>query len=65
MPAPAAIDTIANLFQLSAFEREVLLLAAGVEMDAQLAALCAQAAGYPQRPWATFGLALAALPNPH
>jgi hypothetical protein len=65
MPAPAAIDTVAHLFQLSAFERDVLLLVAGAEMDAHLAALCGQASGHPQRPWATFGLALAALPDPH
>ena len=64
LPAPAAIDTLAALFQLSPFERELVLLAAGVEMDARLAALCAQA-GTAQRPWASFGLALAALPDPH
>ena len=49
LPAPAAIDTLAALFQLSPFERELVLLAAGVEMDARLAALCAQA-GTAQRP---------------
>ena len=65
MPSPAAIDTLARLFQLSPFERDLLLLAAGVEMDARISALCGQCAGQPQRPWATFGLALAALPNPH
>ncbi|MCB1938217.1 MAG: ATP-binding protein [Rhodocyclaceae bacterium] len=65
LPAPAAIDTLVALFELSDFERDVLLLAAGVEMDARLAALCGEAAGQPQRPWATFGLALAALPEPH
>ncbi len=64
LPAPAAIDTLATLFQLSPFERDLVLLAAGAEMDAQLAALCAQASAQ-QRPWATFGLALAALPDPH
>ena len=65
MPAPAAIDTLAELFKLSAFERDLLLLTAGVEMDARIAALCAQGHGQPQRPWASFGLALAALPQPH
>ncbi|MBS0492776.1 MAG: ATP-binding protein [Proteobacteria bacterium] len=64
MPAPAAIDTLAALFQLSPFERDLVLLAAGVEMDARLAALCLEA-GAAQRPWATFGLALAALPDAH
>ena len=65
MPAPAAIDTLTRLFQLSAFERDVLLLAAGVEMDARIAALCGQGSGQPQRPWASFGLVLAALPQAH
>jgi len=64
MPAPAAIDTLAKLFQLSPFERDLVLLCAGVEMDARLAALCAQASAT-QRPWASFGLALAALPDAH
>ncbi|MCY1498764.1 ATP-dependent zinc metalloprotease FtsH [compost metagenome] len=62
---PAAIDSLVQLFELSAFERDLLLLAAGVEMDARLAQLCAQASGQATRPWATFGLALAALPAPH
>jgi ATPase family associated with various cellular activities (AAA) len=65
MPAPAAIDHLAHCFGLSAFERDVLLLCAGVEMDAQLAAQCDAAAGEPRRPGATFGLALAALDAPH
>ena len=61
---PAAIDRLAERFGLSGFERELLLLAAGVEMDAELAALCASA-GNGQRPWASLGLALAVLPEPH
>lgn len=65
LPAPSAIDTLAALFELSDFERNVLLLTAGVDMDARLAALCGEAAGQPQRQWATFSLALAALPDPH
>jgi len=65
MPVPAAIDTLARLFGLSGFERDMLLLTAGLEMDARVAALCGEAGGQPLRPWATFGLALAALPDPH
>jgi hypothetical protein len=61
----AAIDTLAHRFELSPFERALLLLCAGVEMDARLARLCAEAEGEPQRPWATFGLALGALAEPH
>ena len=65
MARPAAIDVLAQAFALSAFEREIVLLAAGVEMDSRLAGLCGEASGQPQRPWASFGLALAALAGPH
>jgi hypothetical protein len=65
MPEPAAIDVLAQLFQLSAFERDVLLLSAGVEMDSDLARRCAEAQGMNHQPYATFGLALAALADPH
>ncbi|MDM0109283.1 ATP-binding protein [Variovorax sp. J22R24] len=65
MPAPAAIDRLAALFELSAFERDLVLLVAGVEMDARIAGLCAQAGGPSHRPWASFSLALAVLPQPH
>ncbi|MFH0344339.1 MAG: ATP-binding protein [Chromatiales bacterium] len=65
MPAPAAIDHLAERFGLSRFERELLLLCAGVEMDAEIARRCAEAQGHPQRSHATFGLALAALEDPH
>jgi hypothetical protein len=43
----------------------VLLLAAGVEMDAEVARRCSEAHGTMHRPYATFGLALAALGDPH
>jgi hypothetical protein len=65
MEAPPAIDRLAELFGLTAFERQILLLCAGVEMDSKLATLCGQAQGHPQRPYATFGLAMATLPEPH
>jgi hypothetical protein len=65
VPGGSAIDTIRDLFQLSDFERCTLLLAAGVEMDSRLAALCGEATGQPHNPWATFSLALAALPGAH
>jgi hypothetical protein len=60
---PAAIDRLAELFNLSRFERAIILLCAAVEMDSELAALCAEANGRPARP--TFGLAMATLPEPH
>lgn len=56
MPEPPAIDQLASSFGLSPFERSVLLLAAGVEMDSALAA---------RVPRPSFGLALAALEGAH
>ena len=64
LDAPPAIDRLAELFVLSAFERQVLLLCAGVEMDSKLAALCGEAQGHPHRAHATFGLAMATFPEP-
>src|SRR5262249_34188131 len=72
-PAPAggpetadtAIGALATIFGLSAFERDVLLLCAGVELDSSLADLCATLHGDPARRFATFGLVLAALDGAH
>ncbi|MGW0630275.1 AAA family ATPase [Streptomyces sp. NPDC002758] len=65
MPEPPALDRIAAGFGLSRFERDVLLLCAGVELDSGCAAACASAHGDASRRYATFGLALAALPGAH
>ena len=50
---------------LTPFERDVLVLAAGVELDDDLAARCARWHGDPTWSWASFGLALRVLPDPH
>ncbi|PLX77640.1 MAG: ATP-binding protein [Azoarcus sp.] len=60
-----AIDQLTGCFDLSGFERDLLLLCAGVEMDAGVALACAHGHGDEGRPWASFGLALAALQAPH
>jgi hypothetical protein len=65
MPAPPAIDAMAETFGLSEFERDVLLTCAGIELDSSVAQVCAQAHGDPARRYLTFGLALAALPDSH
>ncbi len=65
LPAPAAIDVLATSFGVSLFERDLLLLCAGVEMDAELAHLCGEVQGHPQRPHATFSLALSQLEASH
>jgi hypothetical protein len=62
MPTPSAIDDLAERFTLSRFERDIVLLAAGVEMDAALARCCREATG---SAFPSFGLALAILPDPH
>jgi hypothetical protein len=63
--SPARLDALCAAFGLSAFERATLLLAAGVELDAQFAGVCATANDDPARAFPTFSLALAALPEPH
>ena len=64
MPAPAAIDQLAEIFNLSAFERDLVLLTAGAELDTRLARLCTAASGCEGSTSVTFGVALAALPEP-
>lgn len=67
-PAPAAftpaLEHCAEAFALSAFERELLLLVAGSQLEGRLreAVAAKDPAGSP-RP--TFGLALSTLPGPH
>jgi AAA+ superfamily predicted ATPase len=65
MQSPPAIDTLADLFALTGFERELLLLCAGVEMDSRLAESCAEAQANRQKTYATFGLAIALLSGSH
>ncbi len=62
---PWALDTLAAAFGLSLFERDLLLVCAGVELDAAFGQLCADAQGDPIRAEPTFGLALAALRGAH
>ncbi len=63
-PSPA-LDTLCATFGLSPFERDILLLCAGVELDSKFASLCATAQGDTTRAYPTFSLALGALPDPH
>jgi len=56
MPQPAAIDQITAVFGLSGFERQVLLLLAGVAMDSCLARLV---------PRPSFSVALSVFPGAH
>ena len=65
LPSPSVLERVCELFGLSPFERDVLLLCAGIELDGSFAELCAAAQGDPGRPYPTFGLALAALKESH
>ncbi|MBN4003342.1 ATP-binding protein [Nostoc sp. LPT] len=58
---PSALEQLCQTFKLSAFERDVLLLCAGVELDASFAPLCAASLGDAQKNYPTFSLALAVL----
>jgi ATPase family associated with various cellular activities (AAA) len=62
---PPALETLCQLFGLSSFERAVLLMCAGMELDSKFAGVCANANGDPRRDYPTFGLALGALPQVH
>ena len=62
---PPALETLCAMFGLSAFERDIILLCAGVELDSTFAACCATAQEDPGRTTPTLGLALAALPDAH
>jgi len=52
---PSAIERLCSIFRLTKFERDLLLICAGVEMDSDLAG----------RAPVTFGLAMGALSDPH
>ncbi len=65
MPTAPALDTLGHAFGLSEFERDLVLLCAGPELDGSFAELCGKALGDPRRTAPTFSLALAALPGAH
>ncbi len=80
MPAPANLETLCETFHLSSFERDVLLLCAGIELDGKFAMLCstilrsgaqehAESEPHNHGPFGfsapTFSLALAALQRAH
>lgn len=65
MSTQPALIKLASTFGLSSFERGILLLCAGVELDGSFARLCAAVQGDSARVHPTFSLALSALPDPH
>ncbi|MEM9903574.1 MAG: AAA family ATPase [Cyanobacteria bacterium P01_D01_bin.44] len=61
--APVSLVALGRTFGLSAFEGVIVLFCLGLELEPNLQALCAQVQGDPNKPYATLGLALAALPE--
>jgi hypothetical protein len=60
-PVPSlALEQLCKLFNLSAFERAVVLVGVGIELDTDLAILCAEIHGDPQRNYPTLNLMLKA-----
>lgn len=62
---PPALETLCRIFGLSGFERALLLLCAGAELDSSFADLIAATQGYPNRTAPVFGLALSVFPDAH
>ncbi len=63
--APSALTQLCSFFGLSPFERDVLLLCAGMELSSSFVPLLARAHGDAQRSYPTFSLALAAFSESH
>jgi hypothetical protein len=63
--SPFPLDMLCTTFRLSLFERDVVLLCAGMELDCTFPQACADAQGDPSRAYPTFSLVLAALPDAH
>jgi hypothetical protein len=59
-----ALEQVCARFELSRFERKLLILCAGVELDGNLAELVASMRTS-SHPMPTFGFALSVLPEPH
>ena len=63
--APPAIEALPATFGLSPFERKILLMCAGVELDARFASLYRAASNDLRHSLPTFSLALAAFADAH
>lgn len=61
----SAVHALSSAFRLTPFEQDILLLCAGMELEAGFMPLCAELQGEPRKPYPTFSLALRALPEAH
>jgi hypothetical protein len=64
-PSPTALEGLSVAFELSSFERDIVVLCAAMELEGTFAASCALGNGDPQTAYPTFGLALAAIEGSH
>ncbi len=62
---PFALQKLCTTFGLSPFERDILLMCVGMELDPDFELICAEAQSNSERTYPTLGLALRALPAPH
>lgn len=62
---PSALESLCSIFQLSSFERKILLMCAGVELDSSLTDLFGRIHRDDRRRQPTFGLALGAFSDAH
>ncbi|MEB3266912.1 MAG: ATP-binding protein [Leptolyngbya sp.] len=62
-PLPESLNRLCQRFALSPFERDILLLCAGMELAPDFEGLCLQAHQHPQRNYPTLALALMVLPG--
>ena len=64
MSPPPAFVILSSRLGLSRFEQQILLLCAAMELDTRIGSLCARAQDDLNRPYATFGLAIALFDEP-
>lgn len=65
MAVPPALEQLTSIFGLSTFERKILLMCAGVELDGQFGKLIAELNGNPAQLRPSLGLALGAFADAH
>jgi ATPase family associated with various cellular activities (AAA) len=63
VPADTPLDQLCEAFDLGPFERALLILCAGAELDGEIATLCGTAHGDSAFAYPTLGLALTVLPD--
>ena len=64
-PRPVALQRICEVFHLTPFERDLLLLCAGCELEARFSEACATANNDPHAISPTLGMAFTVLGGPH